>query len=677
MLGAVRLDRLRAADPGLLRLRLALRGMVAVGLIAAVANVIGPWMGIPAVAAMLIGGSVGLQGAFSASGRPPKDVVRVLAPFPLIVAIGAVPAALLAGHQSWQVIVFGALMVLAVYVRRFGPRAQADGMLAWFAYFFTSFTGFTLASLPALLVLVVCSTLCVLVVAAVVFPDRPAAVYAATRRAFTVRVATLTDIAAQMVAGSLPADEGLRRLQAASLRLVESALIVEGYLSQPDSLPDGSAAAVAVIRRRLLDAELAADELAETVLRVGHQAIPDRLRSALSDALALVGRRDVDAARRGLREVGVLAQALDPNDPLQEDVGLTVTAAARLLDATAGPAIAAPTGVVTHDAAVTLTGGNLPGSMPSANTIATARTPRLSLNTRMCIQAAIAAPITVVLGELISPSRYYWALLACLLVLTGTFTTGEATTKGINRVVGTVAGLAAATLAVHVTGTSGPAIVAVMLGCVFLGLYFFRVSYAVMAFAVSTLLGELYNVLNEFTGALLLTRIVETVVGAAVAVVVVFVVLPIRTADAREAARQAFLTELSTLLADIAERLREPERRRSLALDARRLDAQLHQYATVSRPAAGATMLGLARPGALRSISGYTRVAYRARALAAAVIRVEPGSRPDVARRCDDLRREIDPDTDAAPWTPGVDDALDCRVDALRDAVLALMAGKN
>ncbi|MBM9478127.1 FUSC family protein [Nakamurella flavida] len=670
--------RLATSDPGLLRLRLALRGAGAVGLIALVAHFVGPWVGIPSVAAMLIGGSVGLQGSFAASGRPPRDVVRVLVWFPLVAAAGAVPAALLSSDHPVQVILFAVLLVLAVFVRRFGLRAQMYGMLGWFAYFFTSFTGFTLDTLPGLLALVVVATGCVILVGAVLFPDRPAAVYTAARRAFTDRVTVLISTAADVVGGSVTTGDGERRLHAAGLRLVEVSLIVEGYLSQPGSLPEGTAESVAVIRRRLLDAELAADELAEAVTQLRHDGMPEQVRTALADALRVVGQGDVDRGREQLRQLDDRLADDHDLDEVRSDVEPAVTAARRLLAATADPLTPAPTGDVTFEGAVALMGGNLPSSANSAKDIAAAQTPRLSLNTRMTIQAAIAAPITVLLGELISPSRYYWALLACLLVLTGTFTTGEVTAKGINRVVGTVAGLGAATLAVHITGTSGWAIVGVMLVCVFLGLYFFRVSYAVMAFAVTTLLGEIYNVLNEFTRALLLTRIIETVVGAAVAVLVVLVILPIRTADARHAAHRAFLIELGALLGDIAVRLREPGRQRSLALDARRLDAQLHQYATVSRPAAGATMLGLARPGALTSISAFTQVAYRARALAASVIRLEPGSRPDLADRCDLLRQEVAVTADPPPpWTPGPDDAMDRRLNALRDAVRALPGGNR
>jgi uncharacterized membrane protein YccC len=123
-----------------------------------------------------------------------------------------------------------------------------------------------------------------------------------------------------------------------------------------------------------------------------------------------------------------------------------------------------------------------------------------------------------------------------------------------------------------------------------------------MAFAVTTLMGLLYEVLREFTDQLLGLRLAETALGAAIGVAVALLVLPVRTADARAAAQRAFLAELAELLADVRDRLAVRARRSDLYLGARTLDARLLQLVLVTRPAGGPSLLGLSSRHAARAV---------------------------------------------------------------------------
>jgi uncharacterized membrane protein YccC len=398
----------------------------------------------------------------------------------------------------------------------------------------------------------------------------------------------------------------------------------------------------------LLHSELAATELASTVTRLHRDVdLPPGVRSGLLGALDALRRQEVEQARsRTERLAVVVAASASSADPMTAArLGDAVGALRELVDALTASTAEIPEHVdVGIEPAVALFLGHLPGTGPSAiGAIAAGQSwwARRSLNTRLCVQTAIAAPLALAGGLALSPQRYYWALLACFLVLTGTLTTGETAAKGINRIVGTVVGLVAATGAVHLTGGRDGPVVAVMLLCVFVGLYFFRVSYAVMAFAVTTLMGLLYEVLKEFSDTLLGLRVAETALGAGVAIVVALVVLPVRTADARGVAQSAFLTELAGDLADLRDRLAHPGRTSDLYLDARRLDARLLQLALVTRPAGGPTLVGLSSRHAARAVRRWTEVAYRARSLTAEVASLEPGSRPDLAEQVEGLRRRV------------------------------------
>lgn len=669
-LRAVRQDRL-ASDPGLLRLRLAARATLAVALSSLVLHRVGPALGFPAVVAMLIGGMISMNGSFASSSRGARDTVRTLAGMPVAAAAGAAPAAVLAGHTALHLVGFVVVMVLAVLVRRWGARWFSYGMLAWLSYFFATFVGVTPHRLPALVAVVVVATACLVLVAALLLPDRPPRTRALAHRSFSARVGALAATAHDVVAGELDAEHAARRLHAGGYRLLEAALILDGSLATADSH------AAAVSRRSLMEAELAGEELAGAVQRLPGD-LPGDVRRALLDALGALAADRPAEARAGARAAqDRVERAGGRGDP----VWLALAAVVRLARVLDGPAPEVPAHADDYQPAVELYLGNLPGTAPSVNAVLEHSRLPWSLNTRLCVQTAVAAPIALVLGELLSPQRYYWAVLACFLVLTGTLTTGEATTKGVNRVLGTLGGLLAATVAVHVTGARPAPVVAVMLVCVFLGLYFFRVSYALMAFAVTTLMGELYNVLHELDEPLLLLRLAETAVGAAVAVAVVLVVLPVRSSEVREAAEQALMAQLGALLAALRDRLARAERSADLLYEARLVDAKLHQLALVTRPAAGPMLVGLASRSGRAVLAPWTALAYRARSLATTVTGVEPGAYPDLAERCDLLRR-ICQGLDQ-PWpgstsgsTPVADDAahveLARRLDGLARAVEAV-----
>jgi hypothetical protein len=64
-----------------------------------------------------------------------QRITMALLPVPAALAITA--AALLAPHRVASDVVFVVIVFAAVYIRRFGARGRALGMVAFMAYFFT------------------------------------------------------------------------------------------------------------------------------------------------------------------------------------------------------------------------------------------------------------------------------------------------------------------------------------------------------------------------------------------------------------------------------------------------------------------------------------------------------------------------------------------------------------
>ena len=94
-----------------------------------------------------------------------------------------------------------------------------------------------------------------------------------------------------------------------------------------------------------------------------------------------------------------------------------------------------------------------------------------------------------------------------------TATVAETVRKAAHRIVGTMIGLVGAIALVPVLGPDVAVVLPVILLSIFGALYLFRLSYALMIFFITLMLGELYALLGTFTVDLMVLRLEETVVG--------------------------------------------------------------------------------------------------------------------------------------------------------------------
>ena len=149
----------------------------------------------------------------------------------------------------------------------------------------------------------------------------------------------------------------------------------------------------------------------------------------------------------------------------------------------------------------------------------------------------IAVGVAIALGDVLSARRFYWAVIAAFITFMGVNNSGEQARKALYRVAGTVVGIGIGSLVVDVVGHHAYWSTAVILVTLFFGFYLMRINYAFMVVAITVVVSQLYVQLDEFSNSLLLLRLEETALGAAVAIAVVMVVLPLRT---RRVLRVAF-----------------------------------------------------------------------------------------------------------------------------------------
>ena len=598
------IERIVASDPGSVRLALASRAAVALVAVLVAGDLLAGAVGLtgtPRTVVLVLGSVLTMMTIFTASAPTTGERLLTQLSLPFVMVAGIVLAMAVDAHRLVSFVTFVAVMFAAVWVRRFGPRLFAMGMVGWIGYFITLFLKLSFTALPAVLLGLAGATVVLLVLSAVL-PMRPALRLRRMAGSFRARVRIARHVHARRVAGGSGAGDA--RVGRTLLRVDETAVLVDGQSAVPGALP-GPGEAVA-LRAAVLRVELALAALLEA--------------PAADDATGDDATED-DATEDDTTDEGDADAALD-------------RALARFDTVLAGTD-RAPGGAGTGDftPAAELFGGFLPSSVLTVASIsdgAVLRTDRLLPATRQALQIAVAGALCIGLGDLVSGQRWYWAVLACFLSFTGTATAGETVRKAVQRTLGTVVGVAVALVVVPLLGASVPVVLAVVLVALFVGFYLFRVSYTSLALCVTVIVAELYQLLGSFSGGLLTLRIGETALGAVIGGVVALVVLPLRARSAEAAAHARLAEALQHAIDGVVDVLHEratgadpaasPGEVDDLHARTRAVDAAVHQLALVGVPlAVRSPGRADARAAVARRLENWVGAAVRVRAVVHAI----------------------------------------------------------
>lgn len=140
------------ADPGLVRLRFASRGVLGIAAAVAVCGLIGQ-----DIAGLATGGLAALLVLFTVTDPTVRGQAVTVACQPLVGLPVLAAAALLHGRPVAGGLVFVAIGGLGVYARRWGPRGHTLGAFAFMCFFVAQFGRVTPAALPSLCVAVLVS----------------------------------------------------------------------------------------------------------------------------------------------------------------------------------------------------------------------------------------------------------------------------------------------------------------------------------------------------------------------------------------------------------------------------------------------------------------------------------------------------------------------------------------
>ena len=672
-------DRVVASDPGLTRLRMAVSA--ALGMSSTLAVEFGYAKATHASAkgiliAMLLGGIVAMMGSMALVGVSAWPKVRTAVFFPVAIGAGMLPGVVVAGHTDAMLTVFVAVMFLAVYVRRFGVSFFFYGFMIWLGYFFAAFLGATVSSLPALLGDVAIATAWTLLLSLTLLRTHPRRALGRVQRAFAARARAV----ARACADVLEADgdprrraRAARRLHTRGLRLAEAALMAEAWSAEPGTLPAGWSDHA--LRRRLLDAQLAIDAMAHAATSLAEEG--GELLLPAARVAGHLARREYPAVRyaaHALLKASIPAESSESfessewsewSEPSAAPVpghraGQQLACGALDFVALAENSLTPPPTDEDGDfaPAASLALGVLPGSGAVAGQLPASgvwnRLGLTRLTTRQAVQVAVAGALAIALGRQVSETRYYWAVIASFIAFAGTATRSETTIKAANRVIGTLVGLGVGIGLADLTAGHTMWVLVVIVASMTCGFYLVNVSYACMIFFVTIMVAQLYSVLHEFTPGLLVLRLEETALGAAIGVGVALVVLPTGTRDTIRAARRDFLQALGELLLATAARLEDgiSDEGDPAALT-RSLEDRMRRLALVARPLTRPLVWGVDPKLVRHRLTLYAAVARHTRALATAPGRItDPAEAADLAASCRALAATLLDPADTGPDLP-------------------------
>ncbi|WP_158506339.1 FUSC family protein [Tomitella biformata] len=566
------LGRLDVSDPGRLRLRnawsVALSVMIAIVTMSVVSKALHQSMALVTVSGFMAMMSAGMVKDKLLHEREATTALVFLP------AVGAVVVAALA-NKHWLVedLFFVLAVFAAVWVRRYGPRGTACGMMGFFAYFFSLLSHGKIDGLPTMILALAIGIGSSLLVRIVLVRERPRLQMRRLRPALRAASLRVLDTACRDDRAATD------RLHTRLDELGETAMAIEDWQSRFVTARhvDVSAADLSV---RVFDAQIGIEQTASALWALDpREPWPEPLRRAVT---ALQGILRHPGTEEQLREAVATTRAATALP------GATGVAGVAIWHATTAQAMLQRVRILSGKPAPLPQSKSASPAAPAAKDTqdTQGRWDWRAWNpaTRAAIQCSVAAALATVLGELISADRWYWAVLTSFMVFYGTTTRGEILSRAWRRVLGTVVGVVVGLAVVFAVGHHPPVQLAMIVVCVFLMFYLGPLSYAYLTFFVTMLLASLYELLGVLNLKLLEWRVEETLAGAAVGIACAYFIMSTRSNPLLVARITGYLGHLDALVDRCVASVLAPGGDHELLPAARELDTALEGVITAAKP---------------------------------------------------------------------------------------------
>jgi uncharacterized membrane protein YccC len=632
--------------------------------------------------AMVLAGLIAMLSSFAVLEPKLREQALTMVGMPIPMLATMALSIEIEPHRTIGIVLLAVVIGFGSYLRKFGPRAFLYGIMLFIGYLFgfLSHGALTEGQLGWIAVILWIAVAVNILLKVVIGRPLDRGRLQRTANAFRARCqGVLAATAAVLDAEGLREREKTARILHRRLtRLNETALVIDGLIADPGHTSLGAAAFDA--HDELFELELLMQNIARAVERLAEAELPPRMGSEVRGWLAELragrGDRAAAAAAAFRRE-----QNGTPTEPLQQQDG-EVAARIHYIAGAIIDLAAAVEAWPRHrslpdeetewrfESPVTLIFGELPGSsFVSAAAADPGSRHRGTLLSRLgidppaqiAIRLMIAVGTAAAIGSIVSEQHFYWAVIAVFISFMGANTSGEQVTKAINRVAGTLLGILLGSLLAHAIGLSTWSLAVIILALGF-GIYFMPVSYALMVVGITVMVSQLYEQLGEYSNHLLVLRLEETAIGAAVAMAAALLIFPVDTRRTATVAAHRYLESLGELLGRTSERVssraRDDRHGARLSSASRGLDHANQQLLAASRPLRHTPF----RRGRLEhNLALFSQIAHQARNLVATVGR-GGGLDPDLAASVVvALEREREKVAGIERTLAGSDGETDCR----------------
>jgi uncharacterized membrane protein YgaE (UPF0421/DUF939 family) len=536
------LGRILASDPG--RKRFQQAGKATISLISAVFTMffLLKQFDHPSITPAIVSGMVGMLGIFvvmdDTTGK--KKVTTPL--IGVAVAVGITLGSAFA-HYS---LVVNALLVGAIfssfYFSRFAIRYFSMGMAGFMSIYISSILQLDVAHLEWFYLGIVIGVVYAFLYNFIIFKD---SVHMLRRsmRSFHIQSNLTFTILMKMIEDPHTSSKRRKQLDHNVRRLNEYARSVAGDINENDLKKLWPGIEASQLRLYVFDTEMLIQTLTDSLKKL----------KDLEALEVMELRRLLVWVLRSLRDAEVLAQDYDPRSLEEAEKAIQ---ALRLLLSEVLNQEEKPEGwvyllrriesIANHvlEAAITIqeslkvseyresAGENDAEPEEEEKENASEETRSLKPSTRKAIQALVAGTLAIIVGELIAPAQPYWVLLTTFIIQIGTESVGRTYMKAFQRSIGTVIGAIIGFGAANLVSGNSQLEVFLLFAVLFLAFYLFTVSYTLMSLFITMLIAFMYDLLlGGISIQLMGARVIDTIAGAVIALIVSAFVFPKRTKD--------------------------------------------------------------------------------------------------------------------------------------------------
>lgn len=543
-------------------------------------------------------------------------LTRVFAACAAICAI--LLASILAAIPIVADLAFVSVIFVAVYVRKFGVRWLAVGMIAFMSYFMGDYLHPATTDIGWIALAVLIAFTVTHLVTNFILRDDPEQDFRRALSTIDHRTSLILHYLHASAAGARPSGSNRKPLRTQMSHLRDIVLMAEGFIPHGEGgslSPSGAASDLAVA---LFDLQLSIERL----VQIGIQA---PLPAGLLEAML---HRDDPAMEREWARLR--------NSPENEVLPARQLMRVHQARAQLGQALGPRPSQVFRPAE----GKARPLQAESQQHASPAGASWVPHCLHAPIQVSLACAIALGCGLLFSPTRWYWAVITAFIVFNNTHSRADTARRALQRSGGTLAGLfAGSAMATLLNGHMAISIV-LLLVLFFFAFYFVQASYQLMIFFITIALALLYGVMGMFTPELLVLRLEETIVGSLAGVMVAFLVFPVRASAEAAVALKEYLTALGDLVVAARSRAQGLGGRGDLLTLSRSLDRSYAELAGKVRPLIG-PWAAVSRFGGVReNLLLLNGCAHWGRALARS-LRVDRQLGAAAVERIDFIAREV------------------------------------